>query len=256
MLPDRSEETRNKHARKYRGLVQSDLMPVRVVVQESDLCIYSDTGVDSEVAAVAKEALMAQRGYLERYIGSHPGFVQSLVPWPRDLLAPMIVRQMIDAGRRAQVGPMAAVAGALAQQVGEALLALAGEVIVENGGDIFLHTRRDLTVAVYANRSPLSLKVGLRMPAARMPLAVCTSSGTVGHSLSTGRADAVCVVSSSCALADACATAIGNRVHSAADISTAIEWGKSIDGLDGGVVIIGDKMGIWGEIELVPIKKG
>ncbi len=233
----------------YRHLVQSDLIEFRVVVQETDLSIYADV----EVAAAAKEAVMVQRGYLERYIAQHPSFVACLTPWPEDSLAPDIVRCMIKAARRTQVGPMAAVAGAIAEQVGQTLMTMANQVIVENGGDVFLHCRNDPTVAIFANRSPLSLKLGLRLKNARMPLAVCTSSGTVGHSFSKGQADAVSVVSSSCALADAAATAIGNRVQCAADIHSALEWGRSIPGLAGGVVIMGDQLGAWGELEIVPI---
>ena len=87
-----------------------------------------------------------------------------------------------------------------------------------------------------------------------MPRAVCTSSGTIGHSLSLGVADAVCVVSESCPLADAAATAIGNRVEGAGDIQGAIDWGRGISGVDGIVVVIGDKMGAWGGVELVRIE--
>lgn len=243
----------NDNDRTYRNLVQTTLVPVRVVVKETDLSIYADVDVGKQ----AKEVMIAQRGYLERYIEAHPDFLHCMTPWPHDPLAPAVVHQMIDAGQKAQVGPMAAVAGAMAEVVGNALLETAAhEVVVENGGDVYLGCRQDLTVAVYANKSPISLKVGLRIAANRMPLSVCTSSGTVGHSISKGRADAVCVISPSCALADAAATAIGNHVQAATDIQSAIEWGKTIHGLDGGVVIIGDKMGAWGRIELVPIKKG
>ena len=84
-------------------------------------------------------------------------------------------------------------------------------------------------------------------------MAVCTSSGTVGHSVSFGKADAVCVVSSSCALADAAATAIGNRVAGSADIKDAIQRGKMIPGVGGILIIVGDKLGAWGGIEVVPL---
>lgn len=237
------------NCRTYRQWVQNGLVPMRVTVQETDLSIYADV----EVAQAAKEAVITQRGYLEQYIKGHPDFMHTMDPWPNDPMAASIVREMIDAGRGTGVGPMAAVAGAMAQQVGETLLDSAQEVVVENGGDVFLNCRQDLTVAVYANRSPLSLKVGLRIAADAMPAAVCTSSGTVGHSISKGVADAVCVVSASCALADAAATAIGNRVQGVQDIEIAIAWGKTIRGIDGGLVIVGDKMGAWGQIELVPV---
>jgi ApbE superfamily uncharacterized protein (UPF0280 family) len=157
---------------------------------------------------------------------------------------------MIAAGKNAGVGPMAAVAGAVAETVGRSFLTSSDELIIENGGDIFMSTCRTLNVAIYAGLSPLSLKVGLKIKPSPKPQAVCTSSGTVGHSLSHGKADAVCVVSPSCAIADAGATAIGNHIKCPDEIETAIEWGRKIPGILGILVIIADKMGVWGEIEL------
>lgn len=86
-----------------------------------------------------------------------------------------------------------------------------------------------------------------------MPLAVCTSSGTVGHSLSHGKADAACVMSRNCALADAVATAVGNQAANPRQIQTAIEWGRHIPGVEGILIIVGNKMGAWGNIEVVPV---
>jgi ApbE superfamily uncharacterized protein (UPF0280 family) len=93
------------------------------------------------------------------------------------------------------------------------------------------------------------------MDAGEQPMAVCTSSGTVGHSLSMGKADAVCIVSASCPVADAAATAVGNHVLTAADIHKAIEFGKKIKGVDGIIVIIKDKIGMWGDLEIVPLQE-
>lgn len=253
-----SRKPEGKHTQRiYRDYVTDELIPAHVVVQETDILIHTDVGTDDRadvvVEQIAKEVVITQRGYLEGYIKGHADFLSCMVPWPHDAMAPEIVRNMIDAGRQAGVGPMAAVAGAMAEQVGGALLERAKTVIVENGGDLFLNSQQSVTIALYANDSPLSLNVGLRMAPDQMPIAVCTSSGTVGHSFSMGQADAVCVVSPSCALADATATAMGNRVQSPADIASTIDWGKSIQGVAGGVIIIGDKMGAWGDIELVPL---
>jgi hypothetical protein len=162
---------------------------------------------------------------------------------------------MVAAGAAAGVGPMAAVAGAIAAQVGQGLLAHSAEVIVENGGDVFLKTRQAATVAVYAGASPLSLAVGVRVGGRERPCGVCTSSGTVGPSLSFGKADAVCVVSASCALADAAATAIGNRVQSGRDIPGAVEFGRSIRGVAGLAIIVGERLGVWGEVEIVALAR-
>jgi ApbE superfamily uncharacterized protein (UPF0280 family) len=153
---------------------------------------------------------------------------------------------------------MAAVAGAIAEQVGRGLLRRSAEVIVENGGDVFLKTAGAATVAIFAGPSLLSLRIGVRIACGDAPLAVCTSSGTVGHSLSFGRADAVCIVSRSCALADAAATAVGNMVGAKTDIDRGIERGKAIPGVEGIVIVAADQVGFWGEIEVISVrpKKG
>jgi hypothetical protein len=145
---------------------------------------------------------------------------------------------------------MAAVAGAIAQYVGADLLKLSPELIVENGGDIFLKSKGERVVAIYAGGSPLSGKIGIRIKGAATPLGVCTSSGTVGHSLSFGRADAVVAVAKSAILADAAATAVGNRVKTVADITAGLEYAKGIDGLLGAVIILGEKFGAWGDVEI------
>ena len=232
--------------RTYRQLVHGPLPPMRVTVQETDLSVYTRKITPEQV----REALIEQRGYIEGYIHRYPEFSRTLKPWPDDSMAPSIVREMIAAGKNAGVGPMAAVAGAVAERVGRSLSALSDELFIENGGDIFLSTRRALRVGIYAGRSPLSLKVGLKVKPSPKPLSICTSSGTVGHSLSHGSADAVCVVSRSGALADASATAIGNHIKCPGEIETAIGWGRRIPGVLGILVIVEDRMGMWGEIEL------
>jgi len=109
------------------------------------------------------------------------------------------------------------------------------------------------TVGIYAGSSPLSLKIAIKVYPNDTPLGVCTSSGTVGHSLSFGKADAVCVTSGDCALADAAATAVGNQVASAKAIQRAIDFGKRISGVGGLVVIVGERIGLWGDLEIVPL---
>ncbi len=242
-------------SRTYRALVRAGrLATFTLRVKETDLQIQAR----HDVSDLARELVLEQRGYIEGYIRRHPEFARSLTPWPQAGAAPEIVRGMIVAAAQASVGPMAAVAGAVAEHVGLGLLRHTEEIIVENGGDIFIKTDKAATVIVYAGASPLSLKIGIRIDCAAAPLGVCTSSGTVGHSLSFGKADAVCVVSRSCALADAAATAIGNRIQCAGDIPGGIEFGKRIGGIKGIVIVTGDQMGAWGELELVPIgpKKG
>ena len=158
---------------------------------------------------------------------------------------------MIHAASGLDIGPMACVAGTVAQYVGEGLLAFTDQVIIENGGDIFLKAHRPLTVSVFAGASPLSNKVGLLIPVRQMPLGVCASSGTVGHSLSMGVADVVCLLSPLAALADGAATALGNRIRGEKDLDEIAHWAGEIDGILGGVAIVKKKMATWGDVEVV-----
>lgn len=236
--------------RTYRNRIRKPgLSAFQVVVKETDLHIQAD----QELKDHALERVLYHRGVLEKYIVRNPMFATTMAPWPGDEPKPNLVQEMITAGRLSGVGPMAAVAGAVAAKVGIDLLEHSKEVIVENGGDVFLSTIRPVTLGIHAGVSPLGESLAIRIGGGT-PVGVCTSSGTIGHSYSYGNADAVCVISSVCALADAAATAICNRVQGELDIRGAIEWGKNIDGVLGIVIIIGEKMGAWGEVEFVPVK--
>jgi len=236
--------------RSYRNLLPDHgLFSFQVAVKETDLYIKAT----QNLREMARQAIIHHRFQLEQYISKHPDFFRSLVPLPPDEFAPPIVRDMLQAAHSAGVGPMAAVAGAMAESVGKDLLANSAEVIVENGGDIFIYSARELKVGIFAGKSPLSFRVGLKIPAANHGWGVCTSSGIVGPSLSFGRADAVCVLAPSASLADAAATAVGNLVGSSADLPKGLEKAQTIPGLTGVVIIIGDKLGAWGEVELAEI---
>ena len=148
---------------------------------------------------------------------------------------------------------MASVAGAIAEFVGQDLLRYSNNVIVENGGDIFIKTGKGMRVGIFAAESALSMKVAIRVLPEETPMGICTSSASVGHSMSFGIADAVCVKSKSAILADAAATFVGNRVKKKENIKRAIEDGLKIEGVLGIVVIAGDAMGIAGNIEIEAI---
>jgi ApbE superfamily uncharacterized protein (UPF0280 family) len=240
----------SQQPRTYRTrMARPGLVGFRVAVKETDLMILAQKDLSREVRSL----VIKERQQLEAYGQKHSDFYTTLTPIPPDPYAPPLVRNMIAAAAAAGVGPMAAVAGAIAARVGEALRAFTEEVIIENGGDIFMHLQHPATVSLYAGRSPLSHKVGLKIYPDRETWGVCTSSGTVGPSLSFGRADAACVVAADAALADACATALGNRVPDAAAINKGLEWLGEIPGIIGGVVIVGEHLGAWGQIELVPL---
>jgi hypothetical protein len=126
---------------------------------------------------------------------------------------------------------------------------------VENGGDIFLSLRRPRTVAIFAGASSVSERIGLALKPEQTPVGVCTSSRTVGPSLSFGCADAATIVASPAALADAAATALGNAVKGSETVQQALDLVAAIPGVRGAVVILGDQIGAWGEIELVPLSR-
>jgi ApbE superfamily uncharacterized protein (UPF0280 family) len=231
----------------YRHWIEGkDLVAFSVTKKETDLYIRAAANLKQK----AQRLVLKYRRQLEGYINLNPDFQTSLKPVRVPERAPAIIQQMAGAGLKAGVGPMAAVAGAIAEDVGRELLAFTPEIIVENGGDIFLRLRKGRVVGIYAGESPLTGKIGLEIDASETPLGVCTSSGTVGHSLSYGKADAVVVLASDTALADAAATAIGNRIKKRGDINRALEFAQGIGGLKGAVVIIGSRVGAWGDIKL------
>jgi ApbE superfamily uncharacterized protein (UPF0280 family) len=236
--------------RTYRNLVKTDdLVKFEVVVKETDLLVRAESILSNET----RESILKYRHQLETYITMNPEFQRSLIPLGEDLHAPEVVREMIRVSQLARVGPMAAVAGAMAEWVSKDLLKLSREVITENGGDIYLSTARERTIGIYAGQSPLSLKIGIVIEPEESPLGICTSSGTVGRSLSFGKADAVCILSKSAALADAAATAVGNIVQKKKDIELGLQRGREIEGVLGVLIIVGEKMGIWGSIKLTEL---
>jgi ApbE superfamily uncharacterized protein (UPF0280 family) len=158
---------------------------------------------------------------------------------------------MLDKSRLAGVGPMAGVAGAMAEFVGRGLLELSDEIIIENGGDVFIRSRTDRTVLVYAGEdSPFKNRVRLLLKGQEAPFGVCTSSRTIGHSKSFGNTDAVVVIASSAITADVFATAIGNCVKSPDDIDTAFDLVRSCSDITGALIMIEDRMAVSGEIRL------
>lgn len=242
--------------RTYRRLVQPiGLDTFEVVDAETDLQIAARGdlrahGLPARAAAVVRSL----RSDLESYIAGHPRFAESFVPVEVEPEAPEIVRAMAAAGQVAGVGPMAAVAGAIAERVARALWESSrDDVVVENGGDVYLVGRTARRVLVTAGDSPLSERTAVELSATELPAAVCTSSGRVGHSVSLGTAHAVTVVATDGALADAVATAAANRVHGVRDIEAALAWAQEVAGVRGVLIIVEDRIGVVGGLRIVPV---
>ncbi|HHY46129.1 MAG TPA: UPF0280 family protein [Firmicutes bacterium] len=243
--------------RVYRNIMKSrDLTHFNVKVKETDLYVAVDIELAVRAAQLCEHVrslVSREMRSLEQYIVRDPAFYVSLTPHPVRQDAPPIARTMAEAASMASVGPMAAVAGAFAEMVGRALLEDSKQIIVENGGDIFIKSRVERTVAIFAGKSRFSNRIGIKVDPADTPIGISTSSGTVGPSLSLGTSDATVVIAGSAALADAAATAVGNLVNSPEDFGPAVEWAKSIPGLMGVVIIKGDDLTAWGKVELVEI---
>jgi ApbE superfamily uncharacterized protein (UPF0280 family) len=225
-----------------------DLISFTVAVKESDLYVRATRNLSRK----ALKVLLKYRASLEEYIERQPAFLTILEPFPVEPDAPLIVKAMAEAAEKVGVGPMAAVAGAIAEYVGRDLLPFSREVIVENGGDIFLKTQKTRSIGIYAGESsPFTGKLALKVEPRETPLGICTSAGTVGHSLSFGKCDAAILISPSASLADAAATAVGNLIQTADDIPRGIEFAKGVEGIRGVIIIKDDRIGVWGDIKLV-----
>ncbi len=216
---------------------------MRVVIEETDVTIRADS---KESASSAAEAVKLHRSELDRYVAKDPAFVTAKVPVRTLEGAPEVAKLMSRAAEPFGVGPMAAVAGAIAE-----LAARASEptVIVDNGGDVQVRTRRSVVVGLYVSDDhPLSGRIGFEIEGA---LGVCTSSGKFGHSYSAGKADAVTVFAERASLADAAATAICNLTFGddpEAAVQRALEFADDFTGdlIEAAVVIRGDFVGISG----------
>lgn len=223
------------------------LVSFRVRLRESDLFIWARRDLSRE----AYDSLARHRRELEEFIARQPLFRDTLRPYDVPGDAPEIVRRMASAASRVGVGPMAAVAGAVAEMVGWDLASLSPEVMVENGGDIFLLARRDTRIGVFAGESPLSGKLALVVPPTPPGgMGVCTSSATVGPSYSAGSADAALVVAESASLADAAATLLGNLAKGPESMEEALERVSALEGVLGCLLVMGNRLGAKGDIRL------
>jgi len=220
---------------------------------ESDLWIGVDNG--SYSASMEKDVydfIVDLRRSMDAYLLMDPQYKASLTPYDAGLEAPAILKDMSKVSYKTGIGPMSAVAGAVALRVAKFLKSQfdVKEVIVENGGDIYASALEDMDISVFAGQSPLSEKIGLHIPAADFPLGICTSSGTVGPSLSLGRADAVMIVCKDVLLADSYATAMANRIKSVNDLQPVIDRIRNIPDILGAIAVKDDRLAICGQYEL------
>ncbi|MGX8689426.1 MAG: UPF0280 family protein [Bacteroidaceae bacterium] len=220
---------------------------------ESDLWIGVDNGsYSASMEADTYAMLVDLRRSMDAYLLMDPGYKTALTPYDAGLEAPEILKSMSGVSHKTGIGPMSAVAGAVALKVAGFLKSRydVNEVIVENGGDIYAQASTDMDISVFAGQSPLSEKIGLHIPAGSFPLGICTSSGTVGPSLSLGRADAVMIVCKDVMLADSYATAMANCIQSINDLQPVIDRISNTPDILGAIAVKDDRMAICGQFEL------
>ena len=240
------------HERHYRGICNPgpDELSYQVVIEQSDLFIISRTDVKSMIL----DRLNIIRREIKGYIYLNPDFSSSLIPVEVKVNSPEIIRNMAHAAELFGVGPMAAVAGAISQDIADHVSNISPDILVENGGDIFVHSTKDRTVGLLPHPDePVTL--GIKIPGAETPCAICSSSSTIGHSLSLGHGDLVAARSKSGAIADAAATAICNMLHSRHSLDTLGSMKEELQkkGVTGLLAQIGADMLVWGNIELTMV---
>jgi ApbE superfamily uncharacterized protein (UPF0280 family) len=229
------------------GVDAKDLRLTHILEKETDLQVFTNKPLDKDFVL---EKIRAYRADIENYIDKDRRFLTALKPIAIQVNAPGIVKEMAKQAKKVNVGPMASVAGAIAEFLGKDLLKKGyRDVIVENGGDIFLKTTKTRRIGIYTGRSKLWNKLKLKLKPKDTPIGICTSSGRIGHSLSFGCADCVIILSKIASLADAVATATANRINSKEDLQKALDFARSIRGILGVVIILKNNLISWGKVE-------
>lgn len=237
--------------RSYRNTTgQAGEKSFQVMLEESDLWISCLKNTPADLPGQILACLAEVRAVLKGWISLHPDFATSLVPLPPSPEAPQIIQNMLRAAADMQVGPMAAVAGVVAEAVCRRFMHVSPEFLVENGGDIFISSSMERRVALLSDPENSSM-IGLKFSADMFPLAVCSSSSTIGHSLSFGKGELVTVISKDAALADAAATSLCNRLQGPDDIKKIIKIAGKHPEISGIFAQCGENLGMWGDMELV-----
>lgn len=243
-------------ARTYRSAkIKSGEKSFQVILEESDLWIscrkdYYDT-VDDLPGRITQK-LREARAAIKAWMRVQPEFGPSLVPVKVSANAPQIVQNMARGAERWNVGPMAAVAGAVAEEITRAFMDESPDFLVENGGDIFMASTKERTIALLPDPEN-GASIGIKLAAGLFPMSICSSSSTIGHSLSFGQGELVTVLARDASMADAAATHLCNNLKSPKDLEHIIKEAEEDPDIIGLFAQCGSQLGLWGDIELVVI---
>jgi hypothetical protein len=215
--------------------------------KESDLYVASDSAIDEKLLAGILKKYYRQ---IEEYIEKNPGFATSLSPLEVDIKAPAIIQDMLKVSGLTGIGPFASVAGAVAYYVGREILRYADEVIIENGGDLFLKINEDKRIGVYLGDRFALKAVTLKIKKRTRPFGIASSSSSIGHSLNFGKADLLTVIARDAIIADGFATALSNRIQDEAGLCEVMNLAQVNDAISGMLIFFGGKIYLWGELEI------
>jgi len=135
--------------------------------------------------------------------------------WPKGSVARRMAAAVAPYAERTFITPMAAVAGAVAEEILEAMTSAASlaKAYVNDGGDIALHLGKGESFVVgMVERPDRPSLFGTATIDSSQPVRGIATSGWRGRSFSLGIADAVTVLADRAAMADAAATIIANAV--------------------------------------------
>jgi ApbE superfamily uncharacterized protein (UPF0280 family) len=219
----------------------------KIIYKYSDLLVSCNKDISLKLEKLIKEIYCL----LESCIKEEPSFQKSLSPLKIKSHYPPVIKRMCQKAVIFNVGPMATVAGAVCDYIASGLDKYCRRLIIENGGDVFMKSNKDVDVGVYLKNKYFADKIYLKIKAGDTPCGLCSSSGSFGHSLSMGSSDLVVVLAKTTISADGAATSIANKIKSPNDISKTINDYKNIKDITGILIIKDDRLGIWGNIELI-----
>ncbi len=235
----------------YRYKLGKKLNTLELVVDETDLFISSDCFLDKKYF---KSLVVEYRKEILDYISFNPDFKTTLCRFvPQEFPDGKIVKSMLEVSDLLDIGPMAAVAGAISQALGQRYLKdniKAKDIIIENGGDIFVYSSSSINIGLYAGKDSVINNFSLFRDKKSYSYAICSSSASLGHSLSMGNADLVTVIAKDCLLADALATKLANMLFSKEDIQKTLDLAKTYPGVEGVFLVIDGIAGLWGDLEV------
>jgi len=226
--------------------------------REIDLLIAIDK--NSSVEKIKNETFQFVKDLrikFDNFINQNPIFQKSLKSIGKLESNNKIINYLIKISKKVNMGPMAGIAGAFSEYTGKFLLNNynISEIIIENGGDIFLNTLKNVHISIFAGKSLLSEKVGLKIKPEETPMGISTSSATVGHSVSFGKADSVTICSKDTVYSDFLATKLCNMVKKDSDIDLVLDIAKKDKKIESAVVIYNNKAGFIGKHEIIKLNK-